>query len=103
MSHLPGAKVCIEFVSADVGGRSVPACLSATYRPHLRVGSGENLGVAFTGSETDAVHAHKCLSAEVAFVYAPQVDYGALVVGAQFLVLEGERVVGVGRVVEVLP
>ncbi|MBK7685680.1 MAG: hypothetical protein IPJ25_06410 [Rhodocyclaceae bacterium] len=103
MNHMSGAKVCIEFVSADVGGRSVSACLSAAYRPHFRVGSGEHLGVAFTGSDTDAVNAGKCISAEVAFVYAPQADYAALVVGAQFQVLEGARVVGVGRVVEVLP
>lgn len=100
---MPGAKVRIEFVGAEVGGRCAPAHLSTAYRPHLRVGTGEYLGVAFTGGETGAVQVGHCINAEVAFVYAPEVDYSALEVGAQFQILEGARMVGVGQVVEVFP
>lgn len=100
---MPGAKVRIEFVGAEVGGRTAPARLSAAYRPHFRVGTGDYLGVVFTGNEVGVAQVGQCINAEVDFVYVPAVDYGALVVGAQFQILEGARVVGVGQVVEVLP
>jgi len=42
------------------------------------------------------------MNADVRFVYAPNVDYGDLVVGAQFQILEGARIVGVGVISELV-
>jgi len=100
---MPGAKVLVEFVGADVGGRESAAHLAESYSPHLRVGSGEYLGVAFAEIAGSSARDGRCVSAEVNFVYAPTVDYGDLAVGAQFQILEGARIVGVGRVVELVP
>jgi len=78
--------------------------LSKAYRPHFRVRGGEYLGVAFLGDAScEAVEPGACASAEVNFVYAPDVDYGELVVGAQFQVLEGARIVGIGVVSGLVP
>jgi len=43
------------------------------------------------------------VNAEVKFVYAPDVDYTPLIVGSQFQILEGARIVGIGAVVELVP
>jgi len=92
------------FVAASVGGRIAPAHLTKTYRPHLRVGSGEYLGIAFCGDGSgEPVRPGVCVNAEVKFVYAPDVDYTPLIVGSQFQILEGARIVGIGAVVELVP
>ena len=101
---MPGAKVIVQFVAADVGGRTMPAYLTQKYRPHFRVGSGEYLGVVFLGDESSApIRPGTCMNAEVAFIYAPDVDYGDLLVGTQFQILEGARIVGIGVVSELVP
>jgi hypothetical protein len=66
------------------------------YRPHFRVGGGEYLGISFEKVEAQSGDPDTFL-ATVALVYSG-VDYGALVKGAQFEILEGARVVGTGRV-----
>lgn len=72
-------------MAASVGGRIAPACLTKTYRPHLRVGSGKYLGVAFCGMNPASRYGPGvCVNVEVKFVYAPDVDYTPLVVGSQF-------------------
>ena len=55
------------------------------------------LGISFEKVEarSDAPDTYR---ATVALVYSPGVDYGALVKGAEFEILEGARVVGTGRV-----
>jgi translation elongation factor EF-Tu-like GTPase len=98
------AEVLIEFLSTEKGGRRTPICLStdspAHYRPHFRVrgGDGEYLGVEFVDGPDDPVSPGGSTYATVRFVYEPDVCYDALVVGAQFEVMEGSRVVGTGRV-----
>jgi hypothetical protein len=70
--------------------------VAGDYRPHLRVGSGEYLGVRIlvgpplvqTGTPTRVI-------AQLLY----NVDYSALVPGAVFDVLEGPAVVGSGVVV----
>jgi translation elongation factor EF-Tu-like GTPase len=100
---MSGAKVVVQFIAADVGGRTMPACLTQKYRPHFRVGSGEYLGVVFSGDESsEPIQPGICMNADVRFVYAPNVDYGDLVVGAQFQILEGARIVGVGVISELV-
>ena len=102
--YMPGAKVLVQFVAAEVGGRTMPAYLTREYRPHFRVGSGEYLGVVFSGDESSRpIQPGICTDTEVAFIYAPNVDYGDLVVGSQFEILEGARIVGVGVVSELVP
>ena len=101
---MPGAKVVVQFVDVNVGGRAWPTYLINRYRPHFRVGDGEYLGVAFCGDDSsEPIRAGACMSAEVAFVYAPNVDYAALIAGSQFRILEGERIVGIGVVTELTP
>lgn len=100
---MPGARVVVQFIAPDVGGRQV-TYLTKAYRPHFRVRSGEYLGVAFSGDAScGPVEPGACVPAEVDFVYAPDVDYGDLVVGAQFQVLEGARIVGIGVVSGLFP
>jgi translation elongation factor EF-Tu-like GTPase len=98
------AEVLIQFLSTEKGGRRTPVCLStdsqAHYRPHFRVrdGNGEYLGVEFVDGPDDLVSPGGSTYATVRFVYEPEVCYDALVVGAQFEVMEGARVVGTGQV-----
>jgi translation elongation factor EF-Tu-like GTPase len=98
------AEVLIEFLPAEKGGRRTPICLStdseAHYRPHFRVrdGDGEYLGVEFVDGPDDPVLPGGSTYATVRFRYEPEVCYDALVVGAQFEVMEGAHVVGTGQV-----
>lgn len=100
---MPGAKVVVQFLDADVGGRKGATYLVKGYRPHFRVGDGEYLGVEFSGNESsEPIRPGVCVNAEVAFVYADEIDYAALVAGSQFRVLEGARIVGIGVVTELV-
>ncbi len=98
------AEVLIEFLPTEKGGRRTAICLStdspAHYRPHLRVrdGDGEYLGVEFVDGPDEPVSPGCNTYATVRFIYEPEVLYDALVVGAQFEVMEGSRVVGIGQV-----
>ena len=98
------AEVLIEFFPTEKGGRRSPICLStdnpAHYRPHFRVRDcdGEFLGVEFVDGPDDPVSPGGSAYATVRFIYEPEVCYDALVVGAQFEVMEGSRVVGTGQV-----
>jgi len=97
-------EILIEFLPTEKGGRRTPICLStdgpAHYRPHFRVrdGDGEYLGVEFVDGPGDPVPPGGKTCATVRFLYEPAVCYDELVVGAEFEVMEGSRVVAVGRV-----
>jgi hypothetical protein len=98
------AEVLIEFLPTEKGGRRTPVCLttdaSGHYRPHFRVrdGNGEMLGVEFLDGPDEPVMPGGSMYATVRFLYEPEVCYEALVLGTQFDVLEGSRVVGIGRI-----
>jgi hypothetical protein len=98
------AEVLIELLPTEQGGRKTPICLStdsqATYRPHFRVrgGHGEMLGVEFVDGPDEPVPAGGRTYATVRFLYEPEICYDELVVGAEFEILEGNRVIGTGRV-----
>ena len=98
------AEVLIEFLPAEKGGRRVPICLSTDssdhYRPHFRVrdGDGEYLGVEFVDGPDEPVPPGGSTYATVRFMHEPTVSYDALVVGAQFEVMEGASVVATGQV-----
>ena len=100
MEDTPYAEVWVEFLPLEDGGRSNPVGLNDLgYRPHLRVGGGEYLGVEFVDGPEHPIKPGESAFATVRFAYSPQVDYSALVQGAQFEVLEGGRTVGRGHVV----
>jgi hypothetical protein len=88
----------VTFLPPDQGGRACPLSING-YRPHLRVPPDETmLGVEFVGPD-GAVPVGTPVSASAKLVYAPDVSYSALQLGAAFEVLEGPHVVGHGRVV----
>lgn len=99
---MSGATVVVQFINPEAGGRHSPTYIKEPYRPHFRAGDGEYLGVEFVGGPDEPVPPDIVVSAKVRFVYSPRVNYEALRVGTQFLVLEGGRVVGVGVVTGLL-
>lgn len=97
----PYAEVWVEFLATTAGGRSKPVWLDDQgYRPHIRVGDGDHLGVQFVDGPDHPLHPGESSFATIRFVYAPAVNYGALVQGAHFEILEGGTVVGRGHVVK---
>lgn len=98
------AEIFIELLPTEKGGRRTPIFLStdspAHYLPHLRVldGNGEYVGVKFVDGPDEPVHPGERAYATVRFMYEPEVSYDELRLGAEFEILEGGRVVGVGRV-----
>lgn len=100
MSETPKIEVEMAFLSKAEGGRERPPVLTTPtmYRPHLVVGSGQHLGVIFL-TAPEFVDPHQSFVATLGLVYYPDIDYSALVPGAEFTVREGARVVGQGRVI----
>ena len=98
------AEVLIEMLPTEKGGRRTPICLSTesptNYRPHFRVrgGTGEMLGVEFVDGPDEPILPGGRTFATVRFVYEPAVCYAELVLGAEFEIVEGGRVVGVGQI-----
>lgn len=92
----------MQFISAEAGGRNVDTYIKEPYRPHLRVGDREYLGIEFIDGQDEPIPPGIGVNAKVRFVYSPQVNYDALRVGEQFVVVEGSRIVGVGVVTELL-
>jgi hypothetical protein len=98
------AEVRIRWLPSDAGGRmaSVPVQSDGRtfYRPHFRVGvDGEYLGVQFIAGDPPVVAPGEDGSSIVELLYiATGVNYGPLVPGAEFEVLEGAKVVGRGVV-----
>jgi len=92
-------KARISVLTHEDGGRSTPFWpKGGVYRPHLRVGAGEMLGVQFVDGPDEVAPGAK---AEVVMqLLYPGVDYSSLVPGATFTVLEGPRVVATGIVVD---
>ena len=101
------AEVWIELLPTDKGGRSSPINLStdlpSNYRPHFRVkgGNGEYLGVEFVDGPDDPVHPGGSTFATVRFLYEPQINYDALTIDSEFDIMEGGKVVGVGRLTKI--
>lgn len=98
------AEVLFELLPTGKGGRQVPLDLCnnspGQYRPHVRVidGSGELLGVAFMDGPDDPVLPGQKTQSTIKSLYEPGISYSDLVEGAQFEILEGPQLVGVGTV-----
>ena len=99
---MTGATVYVQFINAEAGGRSSATYIKEPYRPHLRVGDGEYLGIEFVEGPDEPIPPGIGVNAKVRFVYSPQVNYEILCVGVQFVVLEGNHIVGVGMVTGLL-
>ena len=99
MSPPPSAEVGVTFLPPAEGGRrrGVSLC-GGQYRPHLVVGSGAYLGVAFVGGPKELVLPGSTATGSVAFMYEPGVNYDAVSEGVTFKVMEGTSVVATGRV-----
>jgi len=96
-------KVEVIFLSEDKGGRRfIPDLTDGSYRPHFRVPmSGTLLGIQFyDGPETASFNTP--LLATVDFIYEPEVNYSSLTLGAKFDILEGYKIVGHGRIIDIL-
>jgi translation elongation factor EF-Tu-like GTPase len=101
MRDIERAEAEMTFLPEDQGGRhALPVFTTPSmYRPHVVVGGGEYLGVVFL-SAPEAVLAGIPFIATLGLVYHPQVDYSALVPGAEFTIREGSHLVGHGRVLK---
>lgn len=97
------AEIEVTFLAHSQGGRTHTLNLNGgSYRPHFRVrGDAEYLGIEFVEAPDGEVHPGEPIQATVRLVYEPQVSYDKLVVGAEFEILEGARIVGNGHVVRI--
>ena len=86
-------QVWVHLFPTDIGGRSTP--VNTKYRPHLRTrDDDEYLGVEFVSPSEIVPGASARADARLPY----DVDYSSLVPGAVFEILEGDHIVGVGRV-----
>lgn len=95
----PRFTATITALGTTVGGRASPIFpQGGMYRPHAIVsGTTDLLGIVFLNGPH---HIAAGETAEVEFqaLYHPNVDYRNLTVGAQFTIVEGVRIVAVGKI-----
>lgn len=90
-------EVRVKFFSHEAGGRKRPPLLQG-YRPHFVVPPREEmLGVEFAYGPSD-YQPNEEVAARVICLYEPSVSYDTLIVGADFEIVEGPKVVGIGIV-----
>ena len=98
------AKIWIELLPVDEGGRRTPLDLSSewpvAYRPQLRVrgGQGRLLDVEFVAGPSEPVVPGSGAHATIRLPLDHATTCAELVAGAEFDVLEGPRLIGFGRV-----
>lgn len=96
-------RVEVEFHETDQHDSKPSPCLKGAegnyYRPHLRVvgSDGERLAIAFLDGPAGPVPRNVPIPARIQGVCGSDGDFGVLVTGAEFEILEGSRVVGKGR------
>ena len=119
MNKWPHVQLEITFLSTAEGGRdTAPPQVGRApgkYRPHIVIGDPNQrkaiivgneiretyLGVIFV-SGPDEVRVGEPIEAEAELMYYPQPEHAAVVPGATFTIREGARIVGNGRVRNVL-
>jgi translation elongation factor EF-Tu-like GTPase len=89
----------ITIVGSEVGGRQSPIYPKhGQYRPHaIARGDSEMLGVAFINGP-EQIAAGETAEVEMEAMYYPNVNYRKLTKGTQFIIVEGYRIVAVGRI-----
>jgi translation elongation factor EF-Tu-like GTPase len=92
----------LTVLSADVGGRQNSIYPQhGMYRPHAIVsGTTDMLGIAFLDGP-ERISAGETANVEFQALYYPNVDYSKLKVGTQFMIVEGVRIVAVGKINDV--
>ena len=97
-------KVWIELLPVDEGGRRTPLDLSSewpvAYCPQFRVrgGDGRLLDVEFVAGPSEPITQGSGAHATIRLPHDNGVSHAELVMGAEFDVLEGPRLIGYGRV-----
>jgi translation elongation factor EF-Tu-like GTPase len=91
-------EVELTLLPTEHGGRKGP--VSTGYRPQFYYGN-EDWDAAHTYIDRGVVHPGQSVKAWVDF-FSPQYHRGRVYVGMPFLLREGDRVVGYGRVVKIL-
>lgn len=83
----------------------MPSLNRGQYQPHFRISpEHELLGVVFiSGSDVDEYDITDLVNAKVGFLYEPDVSYKELSVGTKFEIVEGNVVVGHGKILQILP
>lgn len=98
------AKIWIELLPVDEGGRRTPLDLSSewpvAYRPQLRVrgGPGRLVDVEFVAGPSEPVSPGSGAHATIRLPLDYATSCADIVTGAEFDVLEGPRLIGFGRV-----
>ena len=86
----------VTMKSAAEGGRR--SAFSVGYSPHLVVDAGELMGVRVAAAPPQVLPGAEA-TIEFQLLYAPNVDYSALLEGTSFDIVEGPNVVGTGVVI----
>src|SRR5438067_3940392 len=100
MTVLPRANIEVEvtFLPPEHGGRH--RAVSSGYRPQFYYG-GEDWDATYLFPEGIPVHPGETVTAEVIFL-SPQFHQDRVFPGMPFLVREGNRVIGYGRILRLL-
>jgi translation elongation factor EF-Tu-like GTPase len=88
----------IRLLPTVAGGRRTAIALDGRYRPHLSLDDGTLLGVRIRSDESAELQpgAQGIVLLDLPY----EIDYGALVEGTPFSIMEGPRAVGNGWIVE---
>jgi translation elongation factor EF-Tu-like GTPase len=96
MSGIPRVEAEVTFLAPEEGGRRHLPQAWGSYMPHLTIGDGEQLGVRFVAGPVPSAGVVSRYTLEL--MHHPAVCYAQLRTGVPFAVREGDRVVGVGKV-----
>ena len=88
----------ITFTRTEEGGRESP--VSSGYRPQFYY-DGHDWDAVHTYEDTELVYPGETVKAYICFV-SPQCHVGKLYSGKKFLLREGARIVGKGRITKIL-
>lgn len=89
-------RATLSLLPTAEGGRHSAVDLQGKYMPHLRVDSGQYLGVAIRSDVASTLEPGATGTVTVDLLY--DVDYEELKAGARFEVLEGSKRVGTGQI-----
>jgi hypothetical protein len=119
MNKWPHLQLEITFLSTSEGGRDTPppqiGRAPGKYRPHIVIGDPNQREAIVVGNEIretylgvifvfgpDEVRVGESIEADAELMYYPMPEHETAVPGATFTIREGARIVGYGRVKNVL-
>lgn len=98
MEYLPDIEVELTFLTAEEGGRKTPAF--SGYRPQFYY-DGNDWDAEHNYPDIEAVYPGQTVTAQLIFA-APHYHVGKLYSGKEFLIREGQKIVGKGIVTKIL-